>query len=394
MKWIKLLCLTIFLSSCAAGNVQQSPKVTAETTQNVYFAGLSFTGNFKDNKLNYPYSYEIAKKLPVDRLFVEKLKNVDNPSLNLLTSLGNTDEADALAMSLSIDLETVNIAKTAEKYKVVIDLYAQILVFDFNEKKIINSYPINLQYITFFNHNPSKKEIQAIFEGFYTGENPEVKTNLFDLAVENLNNAQIKPKYGNRLAVSKVVVSDKAKKMLTEMKQSEDNFKTITAQSFSRYIVDNQNAAMLPYTKGQVIGSKMSARFVNGDVYNLEIPAPDYVFNIEIRDFKNLSDNAGSSTTELYGFFVYTKIEMMQPDLNKKYMDSKFRGFDEVVLMKGQKPNFLLSYQETLMNLFNNFSKNISDTDDEWYEKTLHPSQYDIVEEQFEQVNDVINSCK
>ena len=115
MKWIKLLCLTIFLSSCAAGNVQQSPKVTAETTQNVYFAGLSFTGNFKDNKLNYPYSYEIAKKLPVDRLFVEKLKNVDNPSLNLLTSLGNTDEADALAMSLSIDLETVNIAKTAEK---------------------------------------------------------------------------------------------------------------------------------------------------------------------------------------------------------------------------------------------------------------------------------------
>lgn len=390
MKLFNFLGLFLLLSACASQNISSS-----SAPQDVYFAGVSFTGNYKDNNLNYPYSYDISKQKPLDALFVQKLKKLNNPSLNVLTSLGNTESANALALSLSIDLETVNTAQLSpNQYKLVIDLYSQILVFDFNEKKIINSYPISLQYITLFDHNPSKNEIRAIFEGLYTGDNPDVKTNLFDLALEKMNKAQIKPKYGYRLAVAQVNLSPEAKKILTELKQSEDNFKTIAAQSFSRYLVDEQQAAMLPYTKGQAIGSKMAARFVNGNVYNLEIPSADYVFDIDVLNFKTLTDSTLSKTTNTQGFFVYTNIEMKQPDLNKVYMNSKFRGTEQVVLLKGQKANLLLSYQETLMNLFNGFSKNISHTDDDWYEKTFHPSQYKVVEQEFEQVNEIINNCK
>ena len=331
----------------------------------------------------------------MDTIFVKKLKTLNNPSLNVLTSLGNTESADALAMSLAIDLETVSVSQiSSTQYKLVADLYTQILVFDFNEKKIINSYPINLQYITLFDHKPAQREISAIFEGFYTGENPEVKTNLFDLAIEKMNNIQIKPKYGNRLKVNRVEISPEAKKILSSLGQQEDNFKTIIAQSFSRYLVDNQQVAMLPYTKGQTIGSKMAARFVNGDVYNLEIPGADYVFNIDILNFKTLTDNAQSKTTQTQGFFAYTNIEMLQPDLNKKYMDSKFRGTEHVVLLKGQQPALRLSYLETLMNLFDGFSQNISEVNDEWYEKTFHPATFDKMEKEFEQVHEIVNRCK
>lgn len=392
MKYIKLFVVVLLLSSCAS----QGTKTTKyQAPQNVYFAGISFTGDFKDNKLNYPYSYNISKNKPLDSIFIKKLKALNNHSLDVLTSLGNTKSADALAMSLAIDLETASISQiNSAQYKLVADLYTQILVFDFNENKVINSYPINLQYITLFNHRPDEKEISAIFEGFYTGENPEVKINLFDLAVKKMNNIQIKPKYGNRLKVNRVDISPEANKILSSLGQQEDNFKTIVAQSFSHYMVDNQQVAMLPYTKGQTIGSKMAARFVNGDVYNLEIPDADYVFNIDILNFKTLTDNTQSKTTKTQGFFVYTNIEMLQPDLNKKYMDSNFRGTEHVVLMNEQQSSLRLSYLETLMNLFDGFSQNISEVNDEWYEKTLHPSTFEQVEKEFKQIHEIINRCK
>lgn len=392
MKCIKLFVAVLLLSSCASQGIKTSKY---QAPQNVYFAGVSFTGDFKDNVLNYPYSYDISKKKPLDSIFIQKLKTLNNPLLNVLTSLGNTENADALAMSLAIDLETASVSKiSSSQYKMVADLYTQILVFDFNEKKVINSYPINLQYITLFDHNPNKQEISRIFEGFYTGENSDVKTNLFDLAVEKMNNIQIKPKYGNRLKVNDVEIAPEAEKILSSLKQPKDNFKTIVAQSFSRYMVDNQQVAMLPYTKGQAIGSKMSARFVNGDIYNLEIPSADYVFNIDILNFKTLTDDAQSKTTKTQGFFAYTNIEVLQPDLNKKYMDNKFRGTEHVVLLNEQQPALRESYIETLMNLFDGFSQNITKTNDEWYEKTFHPSMFDQMEKEFKQVRAIINRCK
>lgn len=361
----------------------------------MYFAGFSFSGSFKDNKINYPYTLSLSKKIPLDSILASKLKTVNNPSIELLTSLGNTNNADALAVSLALDLETVNISQLSEKsFKVIIDLYFQILVFDFSEKKIINSYPINLQYITLYDHEPTDREIRSIFEGFYTGSNPDVKTNIFDLAVEKMNQISIKPKYGNRIIVGHVDLTNAAKKILSDLKQPEDNFKTIVAQSFSRYMVDNQNIAMLPYTKGQAIGGKMAARFVNGNVYNLTIPEADYLFNIQIKDFKTLSDTSQSATTTTQGFFVYTNIEMKQPDLNKVYLDDKFRGSETVVLINGQKPNLKLSYMETLMELFKGFSLNISDKDNDWYEKAISPDQYDIIEEKFEKLNKILQKCK
>ena len=392
MKYIKLIIAVLLLSSCASQGIKNA---SYEAPQNVYFAGISFTGNFKDNKLNYPYSYDISKNMALDAIFAKKLQTLNNPHLNVLTSLGNTESSDALAISLAIDLETVSVSQiSSSQYKLVADLYTQILVFDFNEKKVINSYTINLQYITLFDHKPDKKEISAIFEGFYTGENPEVKTNLFDLTIEKMNSIRIKPKYGNRLKVNRVEIAPEAKKILASLGQEEDNFKTIIAQSFSRYLVDNQQVAMLPYTKGQAIGSKMAARFVNGDIYNLEIPTADYIFNIDILNFKTLTDNAQSKTTQTHGFFAYTNIEMLQPDLNKKYMDSKFRGTEHVVLLNEQQPALKLSYLETLMNLFDDFSKNISKEDDEWYENTFDPSTFEKVEKEFEQVHEIINRCK
>ena len=46
------------------------------------------------------------------------------------------------------------------------------------------------------------------------------------------------------------------------------------------------------------------------------------------------------------------------------------------------------------MKLFDGFSQNISEEDEEWYEKTFHPSSFEKVEKEFEQVHEIVNRCK
>ena len=138
MKYIKLIIAVLLLSSCASQGIKNA---SYEAPQNVYFAGISFTGNFKDNKLNYPYSYDISKNMALDAIFAKKLQTLNNPHLNVLTSLGNTESSDALAISLAIDLETVSVSQiSSSQYKLVADLYTQILVFDFPYKFAIHYF--------------------------------------------------------------------------------------------------------------------------------------------------------------------------------------------------------------------------------------------------------------
>lgn len=46
---------------------------------------------------------------------------------------------------------------------------------------------------------------------------------------------------------------------------------------------------MIPYTKGYAIGNKMSGRMSNGDVYQLSLPEPDYVFDVNVTNFKTIN---------------------------------------------------------------------------------------------------------
>ena len=76
---------------------------------------------------------------------------------------------------LGVDLETVVVYPWPEnKFKVVVDIYTQLLFFDFAEKKVVRTVPINYQYITLLKHKPSRKELKDIIlnlKSFYICQN-------------------------------------------------------------------------------------------------------------------------------------------------------------------------------------------------------------------------------
>ena len=114
-------------------------KKESEEPLNLYLAGVSFTGNFKDRLSNYPHSYRLSQNGLLDRAFVEELKKHRFSHVRLNTDLGeSTKSANAVALSLGINLETVSSSYIKNVgYKTVADIYSEILIFDFDSKKVI-----------------------------------------------------------------------------------------------------------------------------------------------------------------------------------------------------------------------------------------------------------------
>ncbi|MDR2051223.1 MAG: hypothetical protein LBQ63_05580 [Deltaproteobacteria bacterium] len=326
--WCRLLIVfALFPALAACGR----PPLADDSPQyrdghvTVAFAGVSFTGDFKDNKKNYPYSYEIVTRTAkdsLDRILGEKLlaRAAGNPNVSFHLGLLNMEEAaEAIAVSFAIDLEKVSVSEIAEGYKTVVSIYSEILAFDFKEKKIIGTYPLNFEYITLFKHNPTEKEIKDIFLALYLGGNPEIKTNILDYAAEQIAKIRFYRHAPHRLKVSEVSLGERAVEVLQELKADPEEFKTFLAQGFGAYLTSNQGVSVLPYTKGQAIGSKMSARFSNGTVYNMEIPEGDYSVKLTLRNLR--AESARERSVMIWAYFAYLNIQITQDDLNEVYFD-------------------------------------------------------------------------
>lgn len=385
LKGLALASSAFILCSCSTVNV---PIPSSEPTT-VYFAGVSFTGNFRDRFTNYPNSYSLAANGRLDKAFVAELQKHQFKKIILETSLGeSTHASDAVSASLGIDLETVSGSHVdGVGYKTVADIYAQVFVFNFDTKKILTSIPINLQYITVTPKRPNREQVKQIFEAMIFGTDERVKESLLELAAKKLETLEVQQDYGTRYKVEKVEFSDQANKTIRSFSINADQFKTITAQMLTRSLADNLNVAVVPYTKGEAIGSKMPARFANGDAFTFELPPADYAFDLKFHNF-NTKRNTSNPALDTEAYIVFTNVKFEQPDLQKEFLNRNFRAAATNTLVKGQKSDPQVVYLETIFNFFEGLAKNIEDPETSWLKTVVHPDNVSTTKEQLEAIHD------
>ena len=350
---------------------------------------MSFTGNFRDRFTNYPNSYSLAANGRLDKAFVAELQKHQFKKIILETSLGeSTHASDAVSASLGIDLETVSGSHVdGVGYKTVADIYAQVFVFNFDTKKILTSIPINLQYITVTPKRPNREQVKQIFEAMIFGTDERVKESLLELAAKKLETLEVQQDYGTRYKVEKVEFSDQANKTIRSFSINADQFKTITAQMLTRSLADNLNVAVVPYTKGEAIGSKMPARFANGDAFTFELPPADYAFDLKFHNF-NTKRNTSNPALDTEAYIVFTNVKFEQPDLQKEFLNRNFRAAATNTLVKGQKSDPQVVYLETIFNFFEGLAKNIEDPETSWLKTVVHPDNVSTTKEQLEAIHD------
>lgn len=332
----------------------------------IHFAGFAFRGDFAQIQQNYPHSLEISKGLLPDQREVldaalgDKIKGLKLKNGQImLGELANLVDG-SLTLACCLDTELVSIEEYVDGFKIVIDLGAQAVLFDYGKMRLVASYPIMVELIDFVAEKPDEAMIRERVRDLLLTDKYGI--NLFDDFSNILTQVELKPNFGSAIKVTKVIIDDKAHSELSEnFSQNIDNFKTFVAQSFGKYLSRNQGVAILPYRKGSDIGNKMAIRFSNTKVFELAIPEPQFAAEITVRGFKKVcTENKAAGACWVYG--AYTNINISQPALGKVYLDDNFKFAVSKIIPDSQKTiKDWPSYQNSLMALFNEVTKQLSE---------------------------------
>jgi len=148
----------------------------------------------------------------------------------------------------------------------------------------------------------------------------------------------------------------------------------------------------IAFTKDQSVGGRLSARFSNGDVYNLEIPSPDFIVSLELKKLKK-ARVGGSGVEDVFGYVSIMNIKVEQPEMAKVYLDADVRFALPVTIPKTMTNNDdRVHFIESTIQLLNTFTKQISKPDTEYLDEWVESKKDNA--EQFEQFLEVVNKCK
>jgi hypothetical protein len=391
------LFLVIMFGGCATTGTgpgvepQPSQEIITETPigpLDVTFAGFAFLGDVREKEKLYPYSSKLAeeKNASGQTYFNEKLfneaKSINNPNLNIkLRGLADYDKGDRISLAFAVSTEKTRVQKFQEKYLVAYEVYAQIVIFDFTDMKVIATYPIRMQYTDVLNDPPNDKYSLEAFRKIY-GLAPGLKTNIIKLWVERMNSIKPKESMGDYIRIAEV---DVPAETLAKV-PNKASFTKQAGQLLETFLSANQSVPIVPYFQGGSM-AKMKILFVDGKIYSLKLPPADYEIYLKIRPFEKYVTDQGKFTKVVYGSFIDLKLS--DPVLEETYLDASFRNIPSTIIPKGAgiKIYDWDEYLKSLQNLFNDLTKQLSVRDSDYFERTTRTKN---ISDQFKKFMSVI----
>ena len=362
-------------------------KVCSANNLQVYYAGFSFLGDKKGQFNGMPLTTQLLQEKinnidAISYVITDNLKKTNPKNFKLNFSMADLEKGESIIMSIGIVKEshTEEYNTFSRVYNNNIELFLQILFYDFKERKLIAAIPIygELNFITEIkatNMDKLKYLKQFYFnelinqQGQKIGVSSEIK--------RILENFELKEKYSNRIGVTNVYVEDSAKKEIPEyILKNIDNFKTALAQNFSASLAFLQGVAVVPYIEGVAIGGLMKQKFVNSaEIYNIQLPNPDFYIEIGISNFKKgLAETSDISELWQYGSAINFKI--FEPLLNKEYLNDRLRRVTNIQRAKGTEIDHWGKFYFNNQMLFQEFIMNISNQDRTWMENASDKNEF------------------
>jgi len=374
-----------------------SPLAVAADPLPVYFGGFAFLGDFNAKSKLYPHTAALldadsGKPSQYDRALQAKLKAFSNPTFALeLDTLGSLrpNSPSATALAFALDRETVSVERIAGQYKLLIELSAQALFFDFKEVSVVASFPVTIQYIDLTQHNPTAAEIQSTVRELYLGK---LGVNVFDEFVGTLKNASLNPTASRRLRITEVKIEEEARADLpSSLKADASALQTFIAQEFAKYLSKNQRVPVLPYVIDSAVGRSMAMRISDGSVYNLKIPQEDYAIQLGLVKFKKVEfQKTPAGASFIYGAFLHVKA--LEPSGGTVYLDATIKNGATKIIPIGQDVvDDWAAYQESLLALIDKFTQQLSKPERDWVETHIGNK---AMLDNMKTLGKVVQSCK
>jgi len=350
---------------------------SSASVPDVYWSGFAFQGDSSAGETMYPISTTLSqgadgKSSVFDDVLRPRIAAVRNESFNIvIEDLGKIgpDAASSIALAFVLDRETVSVEQFGPEFKLLIEISAQALFFDFKEKAVLASYPFTVQYVHVLDHKPTNQDTRNIVEALYLGG---VKTNIFEQFTDELQNVDLNLFVNRRMQVTNVSVSEDVRKQLPAVwREHLDDFKSSLANNFGRSLSRNQNIPVLPYSIGYAVRNRMATRFANGKLVMFELPEADYEVSLELKKVVKIEfDRVAAGTSYIYG--TYLHVIAAEPLSGRVYIDQIIKNGATKIVPTGQTTvDDWPAYQDSLTGLIEQFTTALSNPDKKWASKHI-----------------------
>ncbi len=385
MNKVFFILVTLHISSIS---------VSAAAKSNVIFGGFSFGSIIPEETISNSIFIENGGLLFINRLLVEKTKEISNESFSIDFELlkDEVGEEDQNIIVLALDNEYINDVSIPGDNLTRTDIILNFQIIFFNAKNnfLTASIPLeiskNISSAEKLNNSQIKSELKKMYQN-------EVLKYYYEL----LNNFTLKSKFKNRIGITNVNFENNAKENFKKYLNDKDIFlKNKFAKSLSSFIAFNNDIAIVPYSQDRTSNTLM-LRFENTQ-REIKLPDPDYHIDLTIRGFKNVLFKEGNIDEQwIYGSYINIKIiQPDNPDDNLKIkMNEKFKHGLNVELSKRSLENKetfeWIFFNDSLKLLFDNFSKQTVEFDKKWIKSSNDNKK---IKKSFEVLKSIYESCK
>jgi hypothetical protein len=371
--------------------------VLAQQPVEVALAGFAYAGSESTITARFPYSQRYAAATTSDGVpaIYQQLSGAlsAQPPQNLrivqkLAELKGRDQA--LAVALVIGSETVVTEQFGTLYKLLVLIRGQTMFFDFKSMNVLRAYPVSFAYIDLLNHPPSQDEIQARVKLVYEGASG--KPGLLARFATTVAQASIPSHAPRFVQVTSAQITPEVMEALPAYIKSEPG----AAQAWLADIVGEAVSTrigipVVPYAKGYAVGNVLSMSVLDGQVWSLTLPQPDFEISAELTGLKKIkfSEITGGATSFVYGAYAQLRIE----DALKKGFNAALKNGETRVIPASQNyvddfPHFY----DAINGLFTKAALAIDGHgDDKWIKSAAAAKD---IGQQLSQTRELMKQCK
>lgn len=311
----------------------------------IHWAGWSFAGDATFCSASYPRSHSVlleeADATAIQARLAEiAAKSVPTGVELVRGELIQGDRAAGLAMTLALDGEYVSVERMSTFHSVSIWLSAQIMVFDFASTALIAAFPVGVMLTTAMPDEPGAEYLQAKVREMLLGQENSDNVSLLEEFGRRLQQLKLRRDYPVRVQLRQVRLAEKTlAKMPAETRADARSVRAFTqflGGTFSKALSGQAEVPTLPFLpsvehegegglKAAGAGHSMAimmGQVADAKVYNLVVPEPDYVFDLELAGFSKavVSESRGAKK---WVYASYVDVGFREPLRDTVYLQQR-----------------------------------------------------------------------
>jgi hypothetical protein len=342
--------------------------------QSLIFAGFTFSGEAASIQSRYPYLSDLYKqKTPkgmsvLSSQVLNRLGQVSNSSLTMAppdTMMNLRSMDGSLVTVLLVTGETVLNENYGTYNKTFINISADALIFDYKNKSIIRSYPLNLVLFDASDDRqpPSKQKIQELIQDMVTRSDDK---GLISQYLNRLSTATLPKGDAKSIQVNNIEINPEAFGMFPNKLRNKDAIGDILIDGFTSALSAKIGVSILPSKIGQALGM-MTLKLDNSDgQIKLKIGDGDYLVNLKFNKYAKIKrEQTAVEVSNIYATSV--NIDIFEKLTDQHFLQSDFKNGELAITpINKQAGDDFPGFMDSLNGIFMKFADAIKTDNLDW----------------------------